>query len=89
MNPECKNVFSTAALRMGHSLIRPTFTLRTGDGFFRRFGGRDRTIKPFLEQIEPRVDFFNPVRFFNKGELSFVSRILIGLTAVQARAIDK
>ena len=89
MNPECTNVFSTAALRMGHSLIRPTFTLRTGDGFFRRFAGRDRTIRPFIEQIEPRVDFFNPVRFFNKNELSFFSRVLIGLTAVQARAPDK
>ena len=74
---------------MGHSLIRPTFTLRTGDGFFRRFAGRDRTIRPFLEQIEPRVDFFNSSRFFNKGELSFQSRIMIGLTAVKARAIDK
>ena len=44
VNVQCTNVFSTSALRMGHSLIRAVFDLRSADGTFSRFRGSDRSL---------------------------------------------
>ena len=73
---------------MGHSLIRAVFDLRSADGTFSRFRGSDRSLPRDIRFVEP-VDFFIPVRFFNKNEQSVFTRILIGLTAIEALTPDR
>ena len=74
VNPEMNNGFSTAALRMGHTLIRNTFPLRP----FRAFN------RPRFIQVR---DMFNPIRFFE--EENVYGGILGGLTSVTARNFDQ
>lgn len=88
MNVQCTNVFSTSALRMGHSLIRAVFDLRSADGTFSRFRGSDRSLPRDIRFAEP-VDFFIPTRFFNKNEQSVFTRILFGLIFFVAQTPDR
>ena len=88
MNVQCTNVFSTSALRMGHSLIRAVFDLRSADGTFSRFRGSDRSLPRDIRFAEP-VDFFIPTRFFNKNEQSVFTRILFGLIFFVAQTPDQ
>ena len=73
---------------MGHSLIRALFDLRSADGTFSRFRGSDRSLPRDIRFAEP-VDFFRPERFFNKNEQSVFTRILIGLTSIEAQTPDR
>lgn len=88
VNVQCTNVFSTSALRMGHSLIRAVFDLRSADGTFSRFRGSDRSLPRDIRFAEP-VDFFIPTRFFNKNEQSVFTRILFGLIFFVAQTPDR
>ena len=77
-NPEMVNSFSTAALRMGHTLIRNTFLLL--DRQFRAQG--------FSQLFIPVKDFYNPAVFFREGNNPY-GGILIGLVGILARQVDK
>ena len=79
VDAQCTNAFSTAALRMGHSLIRDTFVL-LGTNFAR---------SQFDEPNELQVkDFFNPDRFYQAGDNAY-GGILLGLFRVFARNVDR
>ena len=73
---------------MGHSLIRAVFDLTAGDGTFSRFRGSDRSL-PRAIRFSVDVDFFDPSRLFNKLEQSVITRILIGLTSIEAQTPDR
>ena len=74
VNPEMRNPFSTAALRMGHSLIRNTFALRPVSAFN----------QPSSIQVS---DMFNPIRFYE--EENVYGGIFEGLTRLEARNFDQ
>ena len=74
------NSFSTAALRMGHTLVRNRFDLR--DQNFRR-GGFGRTGFAI-----PTADFYIPAPFFEEGNNPF-GGILLGLVLFRAQQIDR
>ncbi|CAH3188433.1 unnamed protein product, partial [Porites lobata] len=79
VDAQCTNAFSTAALRMGHSLIRDTFfLLDTNFGI----AGFD---KP--NRLETR-DFFNPDRFYQAGDNAY-GGILLGLIRFFAQNVDR
>ena len=73
------NSVPTAALRMGHTLIRNTFALRNS-----RFGRRGFR-QPGSEI--PVADFFNPAPLFERGNNPF-GGILLGLVSFPSKAID-
>ena len=75
VNPEIINSFATAALRMGHTLIRDRFNLISPLG--RRAGF-----------VNVR-DFFNPVVFFNERGINAYGGIMRGLTGIRARNFDQ
>ena len=77
-NPEMINSFSTAALRMGHTLIRNEFDLL--DRQFRAQG--------FSQPNIPVKDFYNPAVFFREGNNPY-GGILIGLVGFPAQQVDK
>lgn len=77
-NAEMINSCSTAALRMGHSLVLNEFTLR--DTLFRERG--------FPERAIPVKDFYDPAPFFREGNNPF-GGIVNGLVLVRARQVDQ
>ena len=77
-NPEMINSFSTAALRMGHTLIRNTFVLLNSR--FRAQG--------FSQQFIPVRDFYNPAVFFREGNNPY-GGILLGLVGRLAQQVDR
>ncbi|XP_078362044.1 peroxidasin homolog [Oculina patagonica] len=82
VNPEMFNSFSTAALRMGHTLIRNFFRLFS---FQERRGGRPRFI--FNGFILTR-EFFNAGLLFLGRKVNFISNILLGLVLEDAQLPD-
>ena len=72
------NSFSTAALRMGHTLIRNDFVLLNSR--FQRMGFGDPS------EIPTRT-FFDPSRFFVPGGNVF-GGILIGLFRTRSQQVD-
>ena len=80
-DPGIVNSFATAALRMGHTLIRNEFNL-LNPHFRRRDFGQPNA-------IETR-DYFNPARLFDTGVRSNnpYSGILLGLTGIRAQQVD-
>ena len=79
VDAQCTNAFSTAALRMGHSLIRNTFVLL--DTNFRRAGFD----KPNILKTR---DFFSPDRFYQAGDNAY-GGILLGLITFSAQNVDR
>ena len=77
-NAEMINSFSTAALRMGHSLVRNEFILR--DALLRSRG--------FPEPEIPVKDFYDPAPFFREGN-NAVGGIVNGLLLARARQVDQ
>lgn len=78
-NAEMINSVPTAALRMGHTLIRNTFALRNskfGSGGFGQPGSEISV-----------ADFFNPGPLFERGNNPF-GGILLGLVRFPSRAVD-
>jgi len=78
-NPEMLNSFSTAALRMGHTLIRNTFP-RLNSRFRAQGFGRLNAI--------PVRDFYNPAPFFQEGNNPY-GGILLGLVGRLAQQFDR
>ena len=76
---QCTNAFSTAAFRMGHSMIRDTFVL-LGTNF-----ARSQFDQPNELQTK---DFFNPYRFYQAGDNAY-GGILLGLFRTFARNVDR
>lgn len=80
VNPEMINAFSTAALRMGHTLIADVFTLRDSLLRTRGFGvGQPSVI--------PTKDFYDPAPFFLRGNNAF-GGVAIGLVFQLAQQVD-
>lgn len=75
------NSFATAALRMGHTLIRSTFLLVTNSRF------RRSKLRFALDKVE--LDFFNPQRLYLGFKINFVDEMLHGLVVELAQLIDK
>lgn len=72
------NSFSTAAFRMGHTLIRQDFPLLNPNFQRNGFGQPDAILTR---------DFFNPSRFYQPGRNVF-GGILLGLARIRARQFD-
>ena len=73
------NSVSTAALRMGHTLVRNTFLLRNSRFRSSGFGKTGSEI--------PVADFFIPTPLFEEGNNPF-GGILFGLVTSRGEAVD-
>jgi len=78
INAQMFNSFSTAAFRMGHTLIRDTFALLSPSF--------NRTAFDSPNELDTR-DFFNPDRFYQPGDNAY-GGILLGLLRNFARNFD-
>lgn len=79
VNPELINSVPTAALRMGHTLVRNTFILRNSRFGSSGFGQTGRQI--------PVADFYIPAPLFEEGNNPF-GGIALGLTESRGQAVD-
>ena len=76
------NVFSTAVLRMGHTLIRDVFKLFS---FSESRRNRPRLI---FRGFIPTRQFFDAGLLFLGGKVNFISEILLGLVLEFAQLPD-
>ena len=75
------NSFATAVLRIGHTLVRDFFDLRT-------FSKTTRSSRILRAGRIPVKEFFNPALLLRGLKYNFIGAILLGLSQVDSQLLD-